>query len=272
MSLTSDVIISPPRSHRDSQVDLNFESAGDGVLVATLPSVASPVHAEERRISVLSRLDAAAKRTFDATIAVVGLLVLLPVFLLLAAAVKLDSRGPALYHCRRRGLGGRPIDVLKFRKMHDGSRGGALTLQADSRLTRVGRLLAASRLDELPQLWNVLRGDMSLVGPRPEDPLFVDIRAEDFARILTVRPGITGLSQLAYAKEREILGDEDPTQRYLHRVLPQKIALDTLYATSRTLAMDLAILVWTIVPIVLRRDVAVERGTGRLCLRRRPAS
>jgi lipopolysaccharide/colanic/teichoic acid biosynthesis glycosyltransferase len=262
----------------DPQIELDRPSTADGALVPNLPVLGAPLVVgrfqpaiAKRRSATVVRLDAAAKRGFDTAMALASLLILLPVFLALATLVKLDSRGPVFFRCRRRGLGGCDIHVLKFRKMHHGSRGGALTLQEDSRLTRVGRILAATRLDELPQLWNVLRGDMSLVGPRPEDPRFVDLRGADFEHVLSVRPGITGLSQLAYAKEREILGDDDPTRHYVDRVLPQKIALDTLYASTRTLAMDLAILLWTVVPIVLRRDVAVERDTGRLGLRRRPA-
>jgi lipopolysaccharide/colanic/teichoic acid biosynthesis glycosyltransferase len=213
--------------------------------------------------------DAAAIRLLDITLAAVLAVVSLPVAVLVAVAIKFDSPGPVFFRCRRVGYGGRPFGMLKFRKMHDGARGPGLTAADDGRFTRVGRLLARSKLDELPQLWNVLRGQMSLVGPRPEDPAFVATRPEDFALILVVRPGITGLSQLAFANESAILDPDDPVGHYLDRILPQKLELDALYASRRTVAMDVRILCWTAVAVVLRRDVAVHRGTGRATMRRR---
>jgi lipopolysaccharide/colanic/teichoic acid biosynthesis glycosyltransferase len=214
-------------------------------------------------------VDAAATRLLDVTLAAVLGVVLLPVALLVAVAVKVDSPGPVFFRCRRVGHRGRPFGMLKFRKMHDGARGPGLTATDDGRFTRVGRLLARSKLDELPQLWNVLRGEMSLVGPRPEDPCFVATRPDDFAPILSVRPGITGLSQLAFANESAVLDPDDRVRDYLERILPQKMGLDGLYACRRTLAMDLRILFWTAVAVGFRRDVAVHRGNGRTTLRRR---
>ena len=161
--------------------------------------------------------------------------------------------------------------MLKFRKMHDDADGPALTVNGDARLTRVGRFLARSKVDEIPQLWNVLKGEMSLVGPRPEDPSFVALRPEDFEIILRVRPGITGPSQLAFAKESELLDPSDRLTDYLERFLPQKIALDRLYVAQRTVRLDLSILVWTLAAVVLRRDVAVNRETIKLTRRMRPA-
>jgi lipopolysaccharide/colanic/teichoic acid biosynthesis glycosyltransferase len=121
-----------------------------------------------------------------------------------------------------------------------------------------------------PQLWNVLKGEMTLVGPRPERPDFVDLRAEEYTRILGVKPGMTGLCQLAFAREGEALDHEDCVRDYVERLLPQKTALDLLYVGRRSLPMDLGILAWTAVAVLLRRDVAVDRATGRLGLRRRP--
>jgi lipopolysaccharide/colanic/teichoic acid biosynthesis glycosyltransferase len=207
------------------------------------------------------------QRLLDVSIAAVVLLLLLPLLLLLALAIKVESRGPVLYRCRRVGAGGRDFFMLKFRKMHDGAAGVALTAVDDERFTRIGRLLAKTKLDEVPQLWNVLCNDMSLVGPRPEDPTFVAMRAAEYERILRVRPGITGLSQLAFARESEILDPADRIGDYLRRVMPQKLALDELYATRRSLVMDVRILFWTGVATVVRREVAVNRSTGRLSLR-----
>ena len=214
--------------------------------------------------------DVAATRLLDITLAVVLSVISLPVGLLVALAIKLDSPGPVFFRCPRVGSGGRPFGMLKFRKMYDGARGPGLTATEDDRFTRVGRVLARSKLDELPQLWNVLRGQMSLVGPRPEDPSFVATRPEDFALVLSVRPGITGLSQLAFANESAILDPDDRVTDYLDRILPQKMGLDALYACRRSLAMDIRILSWTVVAVILRRDVAVHRGSGRTTLRRRP--
>jgi lipopolysaccharide/colanic/teichoic acid biosynthesis glycosyltransferase len=214
-------------------------------------------------------VDAAATRLLDVTLALFVAVVSLPVALVVAVVIKVDSPGPVFYRCRRVGHRGRPFGMLKFRKMYDGARGPGLTATEDGRFTRVGRLLARSKLDELPQLWNVLRGQMSLVGPRPEDPSFVATRPDDFAPIQSVRPGITGLSQLAFADESAILDADDRVRDYLDRILPQKMELDGLYACRRSLSMDIRILFWTVVAVGLRHDVAVHRGTGRTSLRRR---
>ena len=136
----------------------------------------------------------------------------------------------------------------------------------------MGRFLSLTKLDELPQLWNVIRGEMSLVGPRPEDPKFVALHPTEYDEILQVTPGITGLCQLAFAREGELLASDDRVDAYVEYLLPQKVQLDVLYASRRTLAMDLRILVWTAVAVVLRREVAVGRETGRLSVRRRPVA
>jgi lipopolysaccharide/colanic/teichoic acid biosynthesis glycosyltransferase len=158
--------------------------------------------------------------------------------------------------------------MLKFRKMREGAAGPPLTAARDDRFTRIGRVLAETKLDEIPQLWNVLRGAMSLVGPRPEDPAFVGLHSEQYMEILRVRPGITGLSQLAFVKEAEILAGEDRLNDYIGRILPQKMLLDRLYVETRSLGMDLQILAWTLATVGLRKDAAVNRATGRLTLRR----
>jgi lipopolysaccharide/colanic/teichoic acid biosynthesis glycosyltransferase len=210
-----------------------------------------------------------AKRTLDIAAAAAFLLVVAPLFICIAVAIKLDSRGPVLHRVRRAGYRGRPFLMLKFRKMRDDVPGGPLTAEHDPRLTRVGAILTRTRLDELPQLWDVLRGRMSLIGPRPEDPLFVNFHAEQYDQILAVRPGITGMSQLAFAAERQILDDEDPISHYVDRILPQKVSLDSMYAHESHFSLDLAILFWTVVTVLLRRPVAVHRDTGRMNVRRR---
>jgi lipopolysaccharide/colanic/teichoic acid biosynthesis glycosyltransferase len=221
---------------------------------------------EHRRVS----FDSALKRLFDIVGAGLLLVVISPLFAGLAIAVKLESRGPVFYRCRRVGFRGRELHILKFRKMHEDATGPALTVSADERLTRVGRFVARAKLDELPQLWNVLKGEMSLVGPRPEDPSFVKLRPDDFDVILAVKPGITGLSQLAFAKESELLNPVNRVADYLERFLPHKIALDRLYVSRRTIWVDLRILTWTVDAVLLRREVAVNRQTTKLTRRKRP--
>jgi lipopolysaccharide/colanic/teichoic acid biosynthesis glycosyltransferase len=207
------------------------------------------------------------KCLLDITIATVALVVLSPLIVLVGLAVKLDSRGPAFFRCDRVGRGGRPLAMLKFRKMRNGASGPPLTAAHDDRLTRIGRFLAKTKLDEVPQLWNVLRGEMALVGPRPEDPAIVDLHGEQYAEILHVRPGITGLTQLAFANEAEILAVDDRLNDYVERILPQKMRLDRLYLERRSLRMDLQILAWTVAAVALRKDAAVDRVTGRLTIR-----
>ena len=219
--------------------------------------------------AVAKAVDRGAKRAFDAAVAGTLLMLTAPVIALVALAVKLEDRGPVLFRCARCGEHGRDLQMLKFRKMRLDADGPPLTSADDDRFTRVGRFLASSKLDELPQLWNVLRGEMSLVGPRPEDPWFVAMHPHDFAEIVAVKPGVTGLCQLAFAKEGEILDPEDRVLDYSQRLLPQKIAMDLLYAQRRTFLFDVKILVWTIVAVLLRKDVAVNRQTGELTLRRR---
>jgi lipopolysaccharide/colanic/teichoic acid biosynthesis glycosyltransferase len=152
--------------------------------------------------------------------------------------------------------------------MREGANGRPLTLASDERFTRIGGWLARTRLDELPQLVNVLRGDMSLIGPRPEDPGFVRRHADAFSRTLQVRPGLTGLAQLAYVAESQILDPEDPLDDYEKRILPQKLKLDYLYVTRSSVRLDFCILTWTIAAAVLRIPVAVNRTTAQVTVRR----
>ena len=210
------------------------------------------------------------KRLLDVVVVGTALLFLFPLIGVVALAIKLESRGSVFYRCRRVGLGGREFGMLKFRKMRAAATGSPLTAPDDERFTRLGRFLARTKLDEIPQLWNVLTGSMSLVGPRPEDPSFVALRRADYERILQVRPGITGLSQLAFARENEILDSEDRVGDYVHRLLPQKVRIDRLYVRRRSILMDLRILGWTAITVFFKREVAVHRSTGCLTLRRRP--
>jgi lipopolysaccharide/colanic/teichoic acid biosynthesis glycosyltransferase len=210
------------------------------------------------------------KRTLDVAVSTLLIAVLLVPALLIAVVVKLESRGTVFYRAVRIGRHGQPFAMLKFRKMVGGATGSALTLAGDPRFTRIGGFLAKTKLDELPQLWNILRGQMSLVGPRPEAPTFVARQRETYGRILHVRPGLTGLSQLAFSKESSILDPNDTVGHYERTILPQKLALDLMYVERRSLGSDLRIMGWTFVAVVLRRNVAVHRGTAKLNVRRRP--
>jgi lipopolysaccharide/colanic/teichoic acid biosynthesis glycosyltransferase len=216
------------------------------------------------------KMNAWLKRTLDVAVAGTLLVVLFPLTLLAVLAMLADSPGPIFFRSGRVGHRGTRLQMLKLRKMHpDAESGCGLTLDADPRFTRVGTWLAKLKLDEIPQLWHVVRGEMSLVGPRPEDPRYVDRYAEDYDRILRVRPGITGLSQLAFAKESRILDREAPVEHYVERILPQKLELDKLYVEAYSVWWDVRILTWTFIAILLRRDVAVNRESGRLSLRKR---
>jgi len=219
-----------------------------------------------RRASRVQSVDA--KRLIDIAVAGVFLLVLMPLLLVIAAAIRIDSRGPIFFRCRRVGFRGTELQMLKFRKMRDGAPGEAVTLSTDERFTSVGRVLAKTKLDELPQLWNVLKGEMTLVGPRPEDPQFVALRSDDYATILTVKPGMTGFCQLAFTKEGDLLDRDDRIRDYVERLFPQKVALDLLYVNRRSLLLDLRILVWTSAAVLGRRDIAVDRSNGALGVRR----
>jgi lipopolysaccharide/colanic/teichoic acid biosynthesis glycosyltransferase len=186
-----------------------------------------------------------AKRVVEAALAAVLLVLALPLLAILALAIVLESRGPILYRCPRVGYGGRTLWVLKLRKMRADSTGPAVTRDGDERLTRVGRFMRAAHLDELPQLWQVMRGQMALVGPRPEDPAFIARHSEEYAAILSVRPGLTGLVQLAFTDEAQAIDPDDPLTAYCELLLPRKVDLDVRYVEERNVWLDLRLLLWT---------------------------
>jgi len=230
------------------------------------PLAASFIQRKRRGITTTT-VDGALKRVLDVVVSATLLLLLGPLVLLLAVAIKLESRGPCFYQCPRVGRNGATFAMLKFRKMHDGASGPALASWDDERLTRIGAFLAQTKLDEIPQLWNVLLGQMSLVGPRPEDPAFICLHPSEFAVIHTVSPGMTGLSQIAFAREASVLDPEDRVGHYVRQILPQKVQIDQFYALQRSFAMDLRVLGWTALAVLLRREVAVHRQTGSMSLR-----
>lgn len=193
-------------------------------------------------------------------IGLVASVLLLPLVLPLALALRLDSRGQAIYRATRVGRDGRPFACFKLRTMADDANdsGPAVTGRQDPRVTRVGRVLRRYRLDELPQLWNVARGDMLLVGPRPEDPRFVDLTDPLHRVVFTAMPGITGLTQLAFAEEADMLDASDPEAHYRQVILPRKLAIDADYLRRRTTSLDLWILGQTVLTAIGRRTPLAE--------------
>jgi lipopolysaccharide/colanic/teichoic acid biosynthesis glycosyltransferase len=195
------------------------------------------------------------KRAFDVLVSAAGLAVLGPLLAAVALAVRCDSPGPVLFRHRRVGRGGRPFDMYKFRTMTDGAerRGPAITADNDARITRVGAYLRAAKLDELPQLLNVLKGDMSLVGPRPEVARYVEMFAADYEEIVSVRPGITDFASLHFSNEGEILARAaSPEAEYVTRILPEKIALAKAYVRSASFATDLRLIARTVLRVASR--------------------
>jgi lipopolysaccharide/colanic/teichoic acid biosynthesis glycosyltransferase len=209
------------------------------------------------------------KRTLDVVVAALALVLLLPLIALLALMIVLDSPGPVFYRAERVGFHGRRLRMLKLRKMRADAGGAALTVAGDERLTGLGAWLLRTKLDELPQLWHVLRGEMSIVGPRPESPGYVSRFQSEYDVILAVRPGLTGYTQLAFAREGSILDPQDPDGHYVTTLLPQKVALDRLYAARPSTRRDLSIIGATVATLILRQPVAVHRSTGALTRRRR---
>ncbi len=194
------------------------------------------------------------KRAFDVAAAGAGLVVLSPVLLAVAAAIKLLDPGPVFYAQTRVGLGSKRFKMFKFRTMRDGGGGPQVTAVADARVTPLGRLLRRTKLDELPQLLNVLRGDMSVVGPRPEVPRYVELFKEDYELILSVKPGITDDAAIKYRDEEAVLAAyRDPEEGYVTKVLPDKIALYRRYIGEVGLATDLRIILATVSKIVAHR-------------------
>lgn len=201
------------------------------------------------------------KRLLDIVVSLAGIVLLSPLWLVAACLVKLTSPGPVFFRQERIGRGFRSFYIYKFRSMvHDAPKEGNLvTFGADPRITPVGRFLRASKIDELPQLINVLVGDMSLVGPRPEVRKYVEMFRDDYAEILRVRPGITDPASIKYRNEAEILGRAAaPEKEYIEQILPEKIRLAKDYARNPSLWHDFMIILKTI--HVVGRPKATDGG------------
>lgn len=189
-----------------------------------------------------------AQRLFDLCLATLGLIISAPLFLLIALLVRLGSPGPALFRQKRIGRFGEPFEIFKFRTMVADAekRGMQITVGDDARVTRIGRFLRNNKIDELPQLINVLKGEMSIIGPRPEVPRYVERYTDHQRRILLLRPGISSAASIAYHRESEILArSSNPEQFYCDEVLPAKIRRDIEYARNATIWSDCLILFQT---------------------------
>jgi lipopolysaccharide/colanic/teichoic acid biosynthesis glycosyltransferase len=193
------------------------------------------------------------KRVFDVAVVLPALIFLAPVLLLVALAVRLSGRGPVLFKQERMGRNLKPFRILKFRTMVDAAErlGPGVTRDNDPRVTPLGRVLRQTKLDELPQLINVLVGDMSLVGPRPELPRYVERFPEEYREILRVRPGITDPASIAYRDESALIEPgEDSEEQYVRVILPHKLRLSREYVENASLGRDLALILQTVASVI----------------------
>jgi diguanylate cyclase (GGDEF)-like protein len=190
------------------------------------------------------------KRLFDIVATSIGLIVLMPLFAILGILIKRDSAGPVFYRGPRIGKNGKLFQIIKFRTMHENAAsydGPRLTSSEDERITPLGSWLRNTKINELPQLWNVLLGDMSLVGPRPEDPELIGAYPENILQeVLSIRPGITSPASILYHGEQDMLATSDLMGTYLSEILPDKLRLDQLYVRNRSFISDLDIIFWSL--------------------------
>ena len=194
-----------------------------------------------------------AKRVMDIAISAAALCVLWPVFLLIALAIVIDDPGPVFYRQVRVGRGGKPFRIFKFRTMvvDADKKGLSITVGRDSRITRVGAFLRKTKLDELAQLLNVLCGQMSFVGPRPEVPRYVELYTPYQRQVLLVRPGITDYASIAYRNENDLLaGADDPEKMYIETIMPDKIELNMKYLREISPLADLRLILKTVIAVI----------------------
>ena len=187
---------------------------------------------------------------FDILASGIGIIILSPVLLIIALRIKTGSDGPVFFKQVRVGKDGKEFEILKFRTMVvDAEKmGRQITVGADNRITKVGGFLRKYKLDELPQLFNVFKGDMSLVGPRPEVPRYVKLYTEEQRKVLNVKPGITDLASIRYRDENELLGQaENPDEFYINTIMPDKLALNLEYINKRNVFYDIYIIIETII-------------------------
>jgi lipopolysaccharide/colanic/teichoic acid biosynthesis glycosyltransferase len=193
------------------------------------------------------------KRIFDILFSLTGLIILSPLFFIIIIAVKFNSKGSSLYVQKRVGVNGKDFNLYKFRTMFlDSDKKGLLTVGGrDPRITGTGYYLRKYKLDELPQLYNVLKGDMSFVGPRPEVRKYVNLYSKEQKKVLSIRPGITDVASIKYRNENEILdGQENPEEYYIENILPDKINMNLNYLNDRSFFKDVKVIFNTLTAIV----------------------
>jgi len=197
-----------------------------------------------------------AKRLFDLLTSLLVIPIFAPVFVLVAIIIKLDSHGPVFYRGERTGLGGRPFNIFKFRTMVSNAEkiGGPSTALNDPRLTRSGRFLRRYKIDELPQLFNILQGDMSFVGPRPQVERYTKLYSDEEQVILSVRPGLTDYASIRFINLDQILGDDAVDDKYLKEIEPEKNRLRMRYAMDHSLLIDLKIIALTFLQMLRIRS------------------
>src|SRR5215471_5175976 len=222
---------------------------------ATLLAAISMSHTKSHEMNHMTRLNG--QRVFDVAVASLALVLTLPLSLLAAVAILLESGRPVLYRGWRVGRDGEVFRIYKFRSMVVSTNrpGAVITTAGDNRVTRVGRVLRRTKLDELPQLLNVLRGQMGVVGPRPEHPNYVRLYTQEQRRVLGVRPGITGAASVRYRNEEQLLCGDDPEALYRNVVMPDKLRLELEYLDNRSL--------WTDLGLILATVTALPQGAQR---------
>ena len=201
----------------------------------------------------MNKINQGIKRIFDFVVSLVGVIVISPILLIVAIAIKIDSKGNVLFLQKRVGRNGKPFYIYKFRTMVTDAEklGKQITVGKDNRITKVGAFLRKYKIDELPQLLNVVKGDMSLVGPRPEVPRYVELYSEEERRVLEVRPGITDLASLRYKDENDILGKvENPEEYYINVIMKDKLKLNLEYIEKSNILLDISLIFKTIIKCI----------------------
>lgn len=191
------------------------------------------------------------KRLFDLVLAIIGILISIPLFIIISILIKLNSEGKIIFKQIRITKNGKKFKILKFRTMRENTeKQGQITIGEDNRITSIGKILRRTKLDELPQLFNILIGDMSFVGPRPEVPKYVELYSDEDREILSVRAGITDYASIYFSNESEILGKEqNPEQYYIEKIMPHKIKLNKKYLREIGFVVDIKIIILTIFKI-----------------------
>lgn len=201
----------------------------------------------------MNKINQFIKRTFDIVMSLIGIIILSPIFIIVSILIKIDSPGKILFLQKRVGKNEKEFNIYKFRTMVSDAEklGKQITVGEDSRITRIGAVLRKFKIDELPQLFNVLNGDMSLVGPRPEVPKYVALYTPEQKKVLSIRPGITDMASLRYRDENDILGKVDnPEEYYINVIMQDKLKLNLEYIEKSNIIFDISLILKTIIKCI----------------------